>query len=195
MAKREGFNFGEVLQKLQQKQPKLMTALEIQATDHFVGSWRKQGWVDESLTRWKEVKRRMPGTKAYQSARKSARTRSILVKSGALRGGFYTRIKRNNIVQIANSVPYARYHNEGARGTAYVRPHQRFVKSGVFAGTGVYSIKTRKERRVQLEAKQQIGGHSRKVNLPQRQFMGHAKELEKKQIKAITNWINDAIRQ
>ena len=194
MAKREGFNFDEVIRKMNETKGRLMTELESSATNHFLRSWRLKGWVDSGLEQWKEVKRRQPGTKAYNSAKKSARTRSILVQSGRLRRSFYTRIKRMDIIQIANSAPYAQVHNEGARGFAYVRPHQRWVKSGVYAGTGVFSVKTRKERRVQLEAKQQVKGYSRRVNIPQRQFMGHSAQLQKEQIRIITKWINEAIR-
>jgi len=194
MAKRDGFNFDLLMEKMKSSKPKLLTTLEVQATDHFVGSWKKKGWVDRGLKQWKEVQRRQPGTKAYKAAKKAARTRAILVQSGRLRRSFYTRIKRMDIVQIANSAPYAQVHNEGARGTAYVKPHARYVKSGEYAGTGIFSTKTRREKRVQLEAKQNVKGYSRKVNIPQRQFMGHSHQLEQQQIRAIQRWIDEAIR-
>jgi phage gpG-like protein len=194
MAKRDGFNFDLLMEKMKSSKPKLLTTLEVQATDHFVGSWKKKGWVDRGLEQWREVKRRQPGTKAYKAAKKAARTRAILVQSGRLRRSFYTRIKRMDIVQIANSAPYAQVHNEGARGTAYVKPHSRYVKSGEYAGTGIFSTKTRREKKVQLEAKQNVRGYSRRVNIPQRQFMGHSHQLEQQQIRAIQRWINEAIR-
>lgn len=194
MAKREGFDFDKVLEKMKSTKSKLLTTLEVQATDHFTGSWKKKGWVDIGLEQWKEVQRRQPGTKAYKAAKKAARTRAILVQSGRLRRSFYTRIKRMDIIQIANSAPYAQVHNEGARGSAFVKPHQRFVKSGEYAGSGIYSIKSRREKRVQLEAKQNVRGYSRRVNIPQRQFMGHSRQLEKQQINSIKKWIDEAIR-
>lgn len=107
------FNLDEVAKKFTAIKPKLMTDLEAISTNFFVGSWRNQGWTSVRLERWKEVQRRTPGTRAYKYAKKSARTRSILVKSGNLRRGFYTRIKRIDVLQIANNITYAKYHNEG----------------------------------------------------------------------------------
>jgi phage gpG-like protein len=189
------FDLDKVVRRLHERKAKLMTELEAVSTTHFVNSWRVQGWVDNGLHPWLEVQRRKPGTAAYNSARKSARTRAILVQSGALRRGFYTRIKRLDIIQIANSLPYAKVHNEGFEGTVSVKGHDRWMKSkGDYAGTGVYSVKTRKEKRVQLQYKQSIKGHSRKMNIPQRQFMGHSVELQKKQEQVIDNTIKYCFR-
>ena len=192
MAK-EGFNFDEIERRLRAGKMQLMVDLEAVSTKFFLDSFRKQGWDDGALHRWQEVKRRIPGTKAFKSARPSSRTRSILVQSGRLRRGFYTRIRRMDIIQIANSTPYAQVHNEGAKGTAYVKPHSRYVKSGEYAGTGVFNIKTRREKKVQLEARQNVKGYSRKVNIPQRQFMGHSQSLQNKQINVIKHWVNKVL--
>lgn len=174
--------------------PRLMTDLEAISTTFFINSWRIQGWDDGQVQKWKEVQRRTPGTAAYNSAKKSSRTRAILVKSGNLRRGFYTRIKRMDVLQIANSIPYAKFHNEGERGIAYVKPHQRWVKSGEYQGTGIYSIKTKKERRVQLQYKQHVKAYTRKVRIPQRQFMGHSPTLGRMQEKSIDKHIKSCFK-
>lgn len=127
MAKQGSFNFDKIIRKLEDKKPRMLTDLERLSTTHFINSWRKQGWEDNSLEPWKEVERRKPGTAAYKSATKAARTRAILVKSGALRRGFYTRIKRMNIIQIANSMPYAKVHNEGLKIRGGMMPKRQFM--------------------------------------------------------------------
>lgn len=130
MAK-EGFNFDEIERRLRAGKMQLMIDLEAVSTKFFLDSFRKQGWDDGALHRWQEVKRRIPGTRAFKSARPSSRTRSILVQSGRLRRGFYTRIRRMDIVQIANSTPYAQPHNEGTRnagrGRRTVIPQRQFM--------------------------------------------------------------------
>lgn len=153
MAKKEGFNLDEIERRLRAGKPKLMVDLEAVSERFFLASWRKQGWDDGSLQRWQEVKRRIPGTRAYNSARKSSRTRSILVQSGRLRRSFYTRIRRNDIIQIANSAPYAQPHNEGTMNA----------------------------------------GRGRRTRIPQRQFMGHSKTLEKQQVAVIKRWLNKCL--
>lgn len=198
MAKREGFDFDKVLEKMKSTKSKLLTTLEVQATDHFTGSWKKKGWVDIGLEQWKEVQRRQPGTKAYKAAKKAARTRAILVQSGRLRRSFYTRIKRMDIIQIANSAPYAQVHNEGGvinkagfRGLMYYREvatnlqTRRTIKR--FA-----SLKGKKATKATHAMEINVKAHS--INLPQRQFMGHSRQLEKQQINSIKKWIDEAVR-
>ena len=70
MAKRDGFNFDLLMEKMKSSKPKLLTTLEVQATDHFVGSWKKKGWVDRGLKQWKEVQRRQPARKHTRQRRK-----------------------------------------------------------------------------------------------------------------------------
>lgn len=180
MAKRDGFNFDLLMEKMKSSKPKLLTTLEVQATDHFVGSWKKKGWVDRGLEQWREVKRRQPGTKAYRAAKKSARTRAILVQSGRLRRSFYTRIKRMDIVQIANSAPYAQVHNEGNEGIVHrVGFHKRVTK------------RTKKGNALRTS---DVKEHFRRGGIPERKFMGHSHQLEQQQIRAIQRWIDEAIR-
>ena len=200
MAKRDGFNFDLLMEKMKSSKPKLLTTLEVQATDHFIGSWKKKGWVDRGLEQWREVKRRQPGTKAYNAAKKSARTRAILVQSGRLRRSFYTRIKRMDIVQIANSAPYAQVHNEGGtinkqayRGLMYYREVATNLQTGKtlkrFAST---KYKQNHFKKATHAMEINVAAHS--IKMPQRQFMGHSHQLEQQQIRAIQRWINEAIR-
>jgi len=62
-------------------------------------------------------------------------------------------------------VPYAQVHNEGGRITQHVRAHQR--------------TNSKTGKRYQLKP------HSRKINMPQRKFLGYAPDIEKKALKNI----------
>ena len=129
--------------------PKLLTNT---SKNIFVDSWKKQGWDG---VKWQEVQRRTPGTKAYKSATKAARTRAILVKSGTLRRSIVVNSQTFQRMIISTNVPYAEVHNEGFSGIVRVNAHSRIGK--------------------------RIKAHSRKVNIPQRKFMGHGQRVEKEQ--------------
>lgn len=83
-------------------------------------------------------------------------TGTILVKGGDLRSGF--RGERSpGTIRIYNEVIYAKAHNEGFSGTVEIPKHTRMQKAGkkgVFKAGKMIDVKA----------------HSRKMNLPQRQF-------------------------
>jgi hypothetical protein len=51
-------------------------------------------------------------------------------------------------------------------------------------GTGVFNIKSRKEKQAKVKVKQDVKGFSRKVRMPKRQFMGDSYNLNEK-VKAV----------
>lgn len=141
-----------------------------EAVNFFNNSFRMQGWLGNSFTPWR--KRR---------SRKRSR-RAILVDTGRLRRG--TRITSNTggVVRIGNDTPYARAHNEGFRGVANVRAHNRNVYSKTKVGTGKLTKKG-KERMKTVSTNSgttQVKAHTRKMNIPQRQFMGESPYLTTK---------------
>jgi len=71
----------------------------------------------------------MSFTKAYKYAKPSARTRHILVKSGALRRAVNNSIRSAtfNRVELIVGVPYAEYHNEGTKSI----PKRQFMGDSV----------------------------------------------------------------
>lgn len=94
-----------------------------EAKNHFVGSFRLQGFQDVNVDKWKPRKK--------QDKRAG---RAILVKSGDLRRS----IRRESLnkarlsVTIATDLPYARIHNEGLEGKAWGKapfkmPQRRFI--------------------------------------------------------------------
>jgi len=93
------------------------------ARRYFVGSWDRQGFDG---VKWKEVQRRIPGTKAYKypkTTQLSRRTNPILIGTYKGRSGGRLRREANNSIREANwneirlgisdVTPYAKYINEG----------------------------------------------------------------------------------
>lgn len=81
-------------------------------------------------------------------------TGSLMVESGALLNSIHPAlISRERVIISAgnNKVPYARVHNEGFTGWVNIPAH------------------TRKGKKVEA--------HQREMNIPQRQYMGKAKEV------------------
>lgn len=82
------------------------------------------------------------------------RTGSLMVESGALLNSIHpSLISRERVIISAgnNKVPYARVHNEGFTGWVNVPAHTRKGK--------------------------QVKAHQREMRIPQRQYMGKAKEV------------------
>lgn len=109
------FNFDVVRQRLKNIDISLDLANTVK--NESLGNFREQGFNGK---KWQEVQRRTPGTKAYRSAKGSARTRAILQGkgSGRLRRDVANSVssgKRNNnwSYTLVVNTPYGGYHNEG----------------------------------------------------------------------------------
>ena len=81
---------------------------------------------------------------------------SLLLVTGTLRRSIKSEV-RGNGVRFSSAVPYASIHNEGGKGLKGVRGHTRRSKKGKS-----YPVKA----------------HSRKFNIPQRQFIGDGKRTQ-----------------
>lgn len=120
------------------------------------GNFRAQGFQGTSFKKWKPNKR--GGT--------------VLVKTGKLRAATYFTTQPGQFT-LKNTMPYAKIHNEGYKGEVSVKAHSRNKYSKTKVGTGKFT-KTGKERTRTMTMKtgqKSIKGHSRKINLPQRQFI------------------------
>lgn len=87
------------------------------------------------------------------------RSGSLLVQSGALLNSIRPVLVSPERIVIAagnEKVDYARVHNEGFKGSVTVPAHIRHTRRG----------------------DQTVRQHTRNVNIPQRQFIGDARELE-----------------
>lgn len=112
------FHTAQILNNLNKVKKTLPVVLANQAQNFFVDSFKNQGWTDVSKQNWKEVNRRIPGTKEYKYPKTkglSRRTKPILTASGKLRRAVGSSIRSATFERIALIVPlnYASYHNEG----------------------------------------------------------------------------------
>ncbi len=118
------------------------------------GNFRAGGFQGSTFKKWKGSK----GT--------------TLVKTGALRAA-NTYTAQNGQVTLKNNMPYAKVHNEGFKGTVAVKAHTRNTYATAKVGTGLFTKKGA-ERTQTVSSKvgeKQVKAHTRKVDIPQRQFM------------------------
>lgn len=119
------------------------------------GNFRAQGWQGTTFQRWKKNRRK--GT--------------ILIKTGSLRRGNYFTTAPGQ-AHVRNDVKYAALHNRGFNGTVQVKAHRRRilaaqkVESGRLTKTGKMKMKTVHT----VKGVSEVKAHSRKMNIPKRQF-------------------------
>jgi phage gpG-like protein len=120
------------------------------------GNFRAQGWQGSTFKAWKSTKRK--GT--------------ILIKTGALRRGtYFTNVQGG--IKVINNVKYAAVHNNGFQGVVQVKGYRRRiiaakrVETGRLTKTGKMRMKTVHS----LKGYSDVKPFSRKMNIPQRQFM------------------------
>lgn len=151
--------------------------------------FREQAWVDTTTQPWAK---RKPGAKRDKG-------RAILKDTGRLQRSVRVISVTPGSVVIGTDVPYAQAHNEGFRGLQNVRSHTRNRYQRVTSGTGIYSVKTRKER---MQSSKQVvhGGEisvkafTRHMNLPKRQFLGNSQALNNQVKRLIISEINKALK-
>lgn len=105
----------------------------------------------------------------WERAKVAKRTGSLLVESGALVNSIQPKeITPTKVVISAGNekVDYAQVHNEGFRGPVTIPAHTRNTRRGP----------------------QNVRTHTRRVNIPQRQFMGESRELAAKMVQRIENY-------
>jgi phage virion morphogenesis protein len=117
MAKQRSMNFGKVLNKFAGAKRNIPILVSNEGLNWFNDSFRKQGFTDTSLEKWKARKKKDEG-------------RAILVKSGTLRGA--NRVKSRSLERIvfANAEKYAAVHNYGlrsGRGKGFQMPKRQFM--------------------------------------------------------------------
>lgn len=102
------------------------------------------------------------------------RSVSLLVQSGALLNSIRPVLVSPERIVIAagnEKVDYAQIHNEGFKGSVTVPAHIRHTRRG----------------------DQTVRQHTRSVNIPQRQFIGNARELETELQKRIEAYVESVL--
>jgi len=156
-------NFKNVVKRYEKFRRELPKVIGNTAVNFAKDNFRKQGFQDGGVKRWKERQQRDTG-------------RAILVKAGALKRSIRVTRTTRNRVWIGSDRPYAKIHNEGGRitSTARVRQHTRRTRAG----------------------RTSVGAHTRQMNtnIPQRQYIGASKELNRRIRKTIRNRLRTVLR-
>lgn len=122
---------------------KIRDILGVEAVNHYKQSFLDQGFTDEVLNPWKDVKRRNPESKWYghsgQTGKFSAARTTAKILTGETRElqNAITFRRLENGVRVSNEKPYASVHNYGGMAKIYGKkafqmPPRKFIgKSAV----------------------------------------------------------------
>lgn len=130
----------------------MASAAGVIAQNHFVTSFRNQGFTDEVIVPWKKRKRNERKGRGRQfkymqhagdddsegrrfkvkvvEVRSVKGGRAILVKSGLLRRSIIVRNQGLFRAVISSNLPYAAVHNDGlrsGRGKGFIMPKRQFI--------------------------------------------------------------------
>lgn len=154
------------------------------AVDHFQDSFRRGGFTDSELRRWKPAKRISAGGKGAAAKYGTLlSSRNHLFSSIRYRPGVRS-------VSVSTSVPYAAIHNNGGVVSPAVTPKMRryawyrFYKEAGIRKSSRPSKKKKSSRPVPPEAlrwkRLALTTKTRlKISIPQRRFIGDSRVLSK----------------
>lgn len=119
MAKSNKFNLKQAEQKARKALEAAIVDVGNTAKVFFVESFRKQGWDDKSVQKWKPRKRTTYKTKSGKVVDDT--TRAILVKEGDLRRSIIRNPANRAAlsIKISTNLDYAKIHNDGLMGKAF----------------------------------------------------------------------------
>ncbi|NJM13984.1 MAG: hypothetical protein HC896_00120 [Bacteroidales bacterium] len=143
-----------------------------EAVNFFRSSFRNQGFTRNTLVPWRRTK-----TKNNTFGKRS---QGILIGSGRMMRSIYVSYRSLSKTTVAIPVPYAQVHNEGFKGTVSVRAHTRknYIKAKV-QGSYNQSGKRRTKTIEILKGEAKVRAHTRRMNMPRRQFAGESPTLDK----------------
>jgi len=185
-----------ITRELQTTVSRLPSIIATEAVNFSKERFVAQNWVDDSTHPWKKRTDKTWLKKRLRSGR------AILVDSGRLKRSIRKISVTPTYVVIGTDVPYARAHNDGFRGSVHqhVRQHTRGHKNKVKMATGLYSIKTRRERtrtKTVTTSVSVVHAYDRTINqnLPRRRFIGASPALTQRLNRVVTAEINRAIHK
>lgn len=158
-------DFTNALQnKLKKAVASLPVILANEAVNHSLDAFKAQAWDGQQWRR-----------RIYRKGQGS----SILIKSGRGRRGMRVISTSATGFVYGNDVPYMAAHNRGFSGTVKVKAYKRNKYSKSKQGTGKFT-KSGKERMKTvstLSGSKNVKAHTRRMNLPRRQFAGKSQQL------------------
>lgn len=191
----ELFQYNRVMDSLNRLMPKLPHIAATVAVNFSKERFIQQNWIGTSTVSWK--RRKVVG-------KMRDRGRAILVKTARLKRDVQKISVSANGALIGTTKmtsPYAKAHNEGFKGTVTVESYKRKryrkvteeytkrTKVHGYGGTEAYIDKKRKRTRKEIDTGKGeivVRTHKRKMNIPQRQFIGESPVLDKRIERTIT---------
>lgn len=169
---------------LKQMKTELPVILANDCVNFFKESFRKQGWDDGGLQKWKKRKGNVIGGIAVIS-KKSKGARAILTQTGDLKNSIVVESATFSKIKIASKLPYSAIHNTGGTikhpgGTPYI------------IGANKLAIFMKKDGSYPSGTKF-TGPHD--IKMPKRKFMGNSRTLTNKLKKKIEDKLNIAFRK
>jgi phage gpG-like protein len=132
------FNFKTKIAKFKNNRKRLPVAIGAIAKTHFLGSFRNEGFTDQTLSPW------AARTTKNKSDRRNKSRRAILADKGHLRRSIRVVRANYNRIEIGSTgIKYARFHNRGEGN----QPKRQFV-----GGSAMLNLKIAK--RIRKETKQ-----------------------------------------
>ena len=152
-----------------------------QKTLRFINlNFRAQGYAGNGYTAWKD----------------NIRKTTILIRKGHLRRSIKSDPQPGQM-RVYTDLPYSRVHNRGFNGTVNVRAHTRRSFEAIKVGTGRYTKSgNERMRTVHKETgNYTVAAHTRKMNIPKRQFMPETEADAQNLINSIRRDVVDFIKQ
>lgn len=180
---KETQEFVQVMQRLSRMYDTLVPLAATEAVNFSKERFRAQNWLGNTTQPWKKRK---------EKKRAKSKGRAILVLHAVLKRDIHKEYVGRDKAIISTSkltVPYAKAHNEGFRGTVVVPEHKRsrFKKVKESYTTRKGNKRTRTSKQVDAsKEKITVRTHNMKMNLPKRQFVGASPVLDKKIERMIT---------
>jgi len=138
----------------------------VEAVNFFTESFQNEGFTNQTLVPWKEVKRR-----ENPRPNRAADTQKILSQSGNL-GRSIEFTAEPGQVTIFSELDYAEVHNEGFSGTVSVKSHTRNRNGNTYT----------------------VRSHTRNVTIPKRQFIGDSETLDRKVEKIMEDGVKKILK-
>lgn len=163
--------FDKKMKALEKSMRTLPTKIGAVAVRFSKDRFRQRNWIDRTQENWPKRKR---------SNGRKRDNRAVLVDSGRLKKSVRKTFASQEKIIIGTDVPYAQVHNEGFKGTVKVKAHTRRRTSG-------------RSRDRSQDSEYEVKAHSRKVDIPKRQFIGESKVLTEQIEKTIQEHILKAL--
>jgi phage gpG-like protein len=129
MAKQNKFNLKGAEKKARKALENAVVEIGNTAKNFFVENFRKQGFDDKTVEKWKARKKKTYRTKSGKVVDDT--TRAILVKTGDLRRSIIRVPNKAALnVKIQTDLIYAKVHNDGlraGRGKGFKMPKRQFI--------------------------------------------------------------------